>query len=255
MSKDLLKNISTHKVYPYKQSVQDGGVAIIPYIMHSVWLTDPNQPIPMQADLVWKNIEYLNSQKEEDGVEWDYLFWTNVKSSVVLDEKICKGRCEIKVLDEKILPGYNKFKDVVELFIKNGIYSIDVVRVLVLWSYGGLYTDTDVEMVSSPVDLHVHFDFYIGLEKEDWIGVGPGMFASKQMHPILKTWMDLLEEFYGITNDNKYALKTLLPNPMECNDLFYLNGPRFATAAVIMSNNLEGNNDVIFQKFILNINP
>ena len=49
-------------------------------------------------------------------------------------------------------------------------------------NFGGLYIDTDIVMASSPVKLNSLLDFYIGMEQDNWIGVGPGLLEELVIH-------------------------------------------------------------------------
>lgn len=181
---------------------------------------------------MWDSITLLNKDKEK----WTHYFWTNNANYIKLNETACQGRCEIKVLDESILPGYNTFKPIIEEMISKGHFSIDHIRVLATYNYGGYYMDTDVSVVNSPAALHYKINMYAGMEVDGYIGMGAGTYAVSPKHKVIKTWMQLLQEFHNLT-DNNWGARKLIPNPIECEDFMFTNGPRFFTAAFYMSNN------------------
>lgn len=60
----------------------------------------------------------------------------------------------------------------------------DYARIDILYRHGGIYLDTDVELVSS-LDPFLQFSFYAGFESKSFVNFGVG-FGSEQKHPILK---------------------------------------------------------------------
>lgn len=95
---------------------------LIPYQVHYIWLTDPDDPQVMPYENVWEAIRTLNrdiapwgfnprlsfndyhdtgiiidvggqaigaDMPEKYEIQWKYTFWTNHRASVKLDEEAC----------------------------------------------------------------------------------------------------------------------------------------------------------------------
>lgn len=64
----------------------------------------------------------------------------------------------------------------------------DYARIDILYRYGGIYLDTDVELISS-LDSFLKYDFYAGFESVSFVSFGLG-FGSVQGHTLLKDILD-----------------------------------------------------------------
>ena len=67
-------------------------------------------------------------------------------------------------------------------------YLSDYVRLAVVEKEGGLYFDTDVEVVKKPIELLTSCQAYFGWETNEFINTGLG-FAAEAHHPAVKTMM------------------------------------------------------------------
>lgn len=67
---------------------------------------------------------------------------------------------------------------------KNYSLAADVIRSWALLNYGGIYLDTDVELLKSLDDLVNKYDFFIGYETNCWVGCA--VLGSKKGHPMMK---------------------------------------------------------------------
>ena len=67
---------------------------------------------------------------------------------------------------------------------KNYSLAADVIRSWALLNYGGIYLDTDVELLKSLDDLVNKYDFFIGYETNCWVGCA--ILGSKKGHPMMK---------------------------------------------------------------------
>jgi len=75
--------------------------------------------------------------------------------------------------------------------MKKWAFVSDFARIYVLYLYGGIYLDTDVEVIQSWNPLLIN-EAFMGLESEDAIASGLGMGAIKN-HPVLKDIIDIYE--------------------------------------------------------------
>ncbi len=67
---------------------------------------------------------------------------------------------------------------------RNYPLAADVIRSWALLNYGGVYLDTDVEVLKSFEPLTEQCDFFIGYETEYWFGCA--ILGSKKGHPAMK---------------------------------------------------------------------
>jgi len=80
-------------------------------------------------------------------------------------------------------------------------YLSDYVRLDVVEKEGGLYFDTDVEVVRKPVDLLDSCGAYFGWETPEYINTGLG-FASEARHQAVKAMLKMYED---LVVDGKYV--------------------------------------------------
>ena len=79
----------------------------------------------------------------------------------------------------------------------------DFVRLIVVSEYGGIYFDTDVEVVKNMDDLLKYEAFY-GFENDEFVASGLGFGAEKNQITVLK----MLEEYDNLQNeDGSFELK------------------------------------------------
>ena len=64
----------------------------------------------------------------------------------------------------------------------------DLARLLIVQEHGGLYFDTDVELIQSP-DALLSYDAFFGFETDEFIATGLG-FGSVSNHPALQAMID-----------------------------------------------------------------
>ena len=79
-------------------------------------------------------------------------------------------------------------------------YLSDYVRLDVLEKEGGLYFDTDVEVVKKPEDLLASCRAYFGWETPEYLNTGLG-FAAEPHHPAVKAMLKMYED---LVEDGKY---------------------------------------------------
>lgn len=81
----------------------------------------------------------------------------------------------------------------------------DVARMHALYEYGGIYFDTDVEVIKSMDDLLLdNIDGIIGEESIDMKSFGTGFIALKKHHEISKMFLEYYDT-HTFFNDNKVS--------------------------------------------------
>ena len=108
----------------------------------------------------------------------------------------------------------------------------DYARLDILYQYGGIYLDTDVELVKCLDDL-LECKFYAGFESEKVIALGLG-FGAEAGHPLLKEMMDDYDNYSFINEDGNL---NLLPSPVIQTDLLLKKGLIFDTGNIQCLNN------------------
>lgn len=70
---------------------------------------------------------------------------------------------------------------------KKWAFVTDYVRLYVLFNYGGIYMDTDVEVLK-PLDVFLTHKGFSGFEMET--AIPTGIMASEKAHPLIELWMN-----------------------------------------------------------------
>lgn len=78
---------------------------------------------------------------------------------------------------------------------KKWAFVSDYARLDVVWRYGGIYLDTDVELIRSPDDLLQRGRGFFGCERVGSVASGLG-FACEKGEPLLK---EMMEIYHGLT--------------------------------------------------------
>lgn len=74
----------------------------------------------------------------------------------------------------------------------------DILRLELIYKFGGIYLDTDCELVQPLDELHQKFDFYAALRpirEASYTAVMNGMIGSKPKHPLIKKAIKMLKDF------------------------------------------------------------
>lgn len=88
-------------------------------------------------------------------------------------------------------------------------YLSDYVRLAVVEREGGLYFDTDVEVVKTPTELLLDCHAFFGWETLAYINTGLG-FAAEQHHPAVRA---MLAMYDGLVVEGKYMFEQMLGCP------------------------------------------
>lgn len=163
---ELFRNIYAQNIIKARMLEEES--IRIPRIIHQIWL---GSPVPKRY------YEWMQSWLQLLG--WEYKLWTDddVKAMILYNQKL-----------------YDQSNNYGE--------KSDILRLEILWEYGGLYVDVDYECLKPEVfeELHKSFDFYIGFEPIEHglvyemykmcnalIGTTPG-------HPLIQDLMEHLHE-------------------------------------------------------------
>ena len=87
---------------------------------------------------------------------------------------------------------------------KKWAFVTDYVRLKVVYDNGGIYMDTDVELLKAPDALLDH-QAYFGYETQELVTTGLGFGAEKKA-PIIREMMDLYQDIPFLLSDGSYDL-------------------------------------------------
>ncbi len=88
---------------------------------------------------------------------------------------------------------------------KKWAFITDYVRLFVLYNYGGIYMDTDVELVK-PIDDFLSLDSFSGFESSN--AIPTGIMASCKKQKIFKEFLNYYNNRHFIKEDGTYDLTT-----------------------------------------------
>lgn len=148
---------------------------MIPKIIHYCWLSE--EPYP-------KDIEYCISTWKEKLPDYQFICWNT------------------KNFDVNYL-AYTK-----EAFqAKKWAFVSDYIRLYALYTYGGIYLDSDIEVIKKFDDLLENKAFTC-FENNDWVAAW--IFGSEQGNPLFKEFMEEYNDRHFILEDGSYDMT---PNP------------------------------------------
>lgn len=88
---------------------------------------------------------------------------------------------------------------------RNFAFVSDYVRAKALYVHGGIYLDTDVEVLKSFDSFLIH-DFFAGFEEKDFVGTC--VMGSKAAHPLLETYIRHYDEASYVNDDGTFYTDT-----------------------------------------------
>lgn len=134
----------------------------IPRLLHLVWVGKANQPEYLSKHISkWKDLM----------PEWNVRLWTN--------EDLTTEEVEI----DSLIKIHEAEK---------GTQKADILKYYIVWKYGGIYVDADVEPIRSLEPIIYMSDLVICHHNEIvWDYIGVGFFAAKRNHPVLRKAVDI----------------------------------------------------------------
>ncbi len=116
----------------------------------------------------------------------------------------------------------------------------DYARLDIIHNYGGIYLDTDVEMIK-PFDDFLQYPAFCGFESEYFINFGLG-FGAEKGNPVIKTCMQPYEtldfEIHEAILRPVHTLKEIQSMPKE----EFVPSPRVQTQSLVENYHLKQNN-------------
>jgi hypothetical protein len=181
-------------------------VSSIPKIMHSIWLTNENNPKDIKNEDI-ENAIYNKAFFQRNDPSWKYIVWTNNKNLIQksinkLEEKNIEVRSIYEIQDQLKL-----FDLIIKLTQSNhfGMAS-DILRYSILHSQGGVYLDLNFKFLNNIESYLNKYDFLTEYSTNHF-------FASKPNHVILREALnDISENFADIEqlSDIKHDLTMMM---------------------------------------------
>lgn len=95
----------------------------------------------------------------------------------------------------------------------------DYIRLWIIYTYGGIYLDTDVQIIRS-FDSLLEQEAFAGMETPEYVALGLG-FGAEKGNPLIKEHMELYEQEHFINPDGSLNRK---PSPQYTTALFSQHG-------------------------------
>lgn len=157
----------------------------IPKIFHYIWF---GSPVPEEYARFRESWWYHHP-------DWTFIFWTDRTQTGDYDRSL-KTTAEIKQALHNPIPGKRYLIDIKNLKLINQDFfdmapnygeQSDIIKWEVVYRFGGVYIDTDLECLRPLDDLHYMYDFYTGIQPLDtcMVQLGAAIFAAIPYHPIL----------------------------------------------------------------------
>lgn len=166
---------------------------MIPKIIHACWLGS--------ADMPQDQVEYIEGWRRLHP-DYEIIIWDDEKFRPYLDDSAFVKAC----IEKK----------------KYGFLS-DYFRFTVLYKFGGIYIDTDVELFK-PLDEFLEHKMFMGFIFDS--SIGTALFGTEPGNPLMLEWLEILKSDFEkkgeFTVSNDWITKYFLENFED----FRLNGKR-----------------------------
>jgi inositol phosphorylceramide mannosyltransferase catalytic subunit len=146
----------------------EGQYGSIPRIFHAIWLGPNEMP---ESHAVW-----MQGWRDAHP-DWEFMLWT--------DENLPLLQCAHKYHESR-----------------NYAQRSDILRFEVLYRYGGVYLDTDMECLQPLDGLIAGLSGFTGLEKPD--RPAQGIVGAARGHPFLRLWLDRVGASAPFGGENLY---------------------------------------------------
>jgi mannosyltransferase OCH1-like enzyme len=228
----------------------------IPAITHHIYFTYEKDPLKLKDFFIEKmkaNFSKLNDLDQE----WEHYIWTNNASLFPPEIIKIKG---VKLMNTSEFMYHKLYNHLTEA-INNGnnlrayfMEASDMLRLMALQKFGGIYNDMDYEIYNAPalLSLMKKFDFIGGRELVDkYSYYGNAFMVAKAHHPVIERAVNTLISY----DENPESLPLYMKQPCNLLEKLYFTSPPLLTVAYLKENNLEGNLDIILPSWmVFNVN-
>lgn len=221
----------------------------IPRITHQVYLSSEQNSISFND--FYKSLLINNYSNLAGKESWVHYLWVNNEDNIPHEIKKIKG---VKILSIDQLKNKDLFfivEEILDKAKKNKAYfteAADLIRLMVVNEFGGIYMDLDYEIYNS-------FELQNFIEKFDFVGgremtiklsnYGNAFFAAKAGHPIIKEALHRIKR-----NHDGHNLANYLKYPCKESTRIYFNGPPLLTMSYFQENN-KATRDIILPAWMV----
>lgn len=156
-------------IYQLLEGVNSLSLTMIPKIIHQIWIGDFH--IPKREQELIKNIQILHP-------DYEYKFWKNYENDLPINIKYW----------------YDRFYK-----IKNYVFCADLIRIWVVYKYGGFYLDIDFD-IHNKLDNFLNFYEVLFYHNDTDFTIPNNIFAAQKQSKMLKYCIDNIKEnnsWYG----------------------------------------------------------
>lgn len=235
---EVIANIEQYQNENYK----------IPLISHQIYFTSSEKPNPIDAlslKLTIESIKELNNSGN-----WIHYFWTNSLNSVPSEIKNLKN-VEVRTLEEFIQDElWNELNDILNKAENEpGLYSpaSDILRYILLASYGGIYRDLDYRIYNAQqlTKLMSYANTIVGKEDHEEVTyIGSAFIACSKDSLVCKTAKDFIKR--NLNQKDPLLLPEYIKYPCtKLDEIMYRLGPSVITMAFYKSANINDSIDIM----------
>ncbi len=200
----------------------------IPKIVHFIWLGPKNFPRQSISNIrSWMALH----------PDWTFLFWTDLERPCP-----CPGMQRMLV-KEFPFANLEKEYDAATNFAEKS----DILRYEILSQFGGIYSDHDVQAITSFDKLNQSYDFFAGLEVPLQkiagfsLAAGNGLIGARPHHPVLEKCLRVVKERW------EEVYETYCQNTITDEVARVMNGSYIALTYAIQSTlEKDDNVDILF---------
>jgi hypothetical protein len=218
-----------------------------PFITHQVYFT-PTIKETKLSDFYIENTKLSISKLNKTAV-WKHYIWTNNKD-------IFKSINTADIRSTEEFKDHPLYKNLLEMLDKGNesraylAEASDLVRLMALQKFGGMYKDMDYEIynIEALLSLFNKYDFIGGRERLSIKSYyGNSFLVAKPNHPIINKALENLYRNHHLDKESP----TYLNYPSMEFDRIYFNGPPLITIAYFSKNNIDSNNDIILPQWMI----
>ncbi|WP_165380265.1 glycosyltransferase family 32 protein [Candidatus Finniella inopinata] len=178
----------------------------IPLISHTIWLTSTKNPRELTHQyLTWYKTSIQNNLRING---WQHYFWIQDEKLLPKTLQALGSDIEVKLIGKDLptdFPLKNYFEQ--ELTGKKYGKASDILRCVILDSYGGVYRDVDLEFLKPLAAMNYGYDLYVGMEYHCGYP-GNAFIASRSGHPVIKRMLEIIDRNFDVKRAPKYINNT-----------------------------------------------
>ncbi|MEK6734086.1 MAG: glycosyltransferase [Pseudomonadota bacterium] len=227
----------------------------IALISHHVYFTPKENPSVL-PDIYYEKMKVNFAKLNELDTSWQHFIWTNNPNLFPDDVKNFKNVVIKDISSFKDHPLYNYLQSRIDKGNKRRAYFMegsDMVRLMALQKFGGIYTDIDYEIYDAVklLEFMKKFDFIGGREfrRIENSYYGNAFILAKQNHPIINEAVRRLE-LYNLDPNNS-LVPYYIKYPCSFFEKLYFNSPPLLTLSYFLKSNIDGNNDIILPSWMV----